>query len=69
VALLEREVPTLEFFETLESGHDVGLVQRRGKAHERRPFVRKAEARGEIPSEREKAERGSAGGVGNTTPS
>jgi hypothetical protein len=51
VELLEREVPTLEFFETLESDHDDGLVQRRGKAHERRPFVRKAKARVEIPSE------------------
>jgi hypothetical protein len=69
VELLEREVPTLEFFETLESDHGDGLVQRRGKAHERRPFARKAEAQGEIPSEGKKAERGSAGGVGNTVPS
>jgi hypothetical protein len=68
VALLEREVPTLEFFETLESDHDDGLVQRHGKAHERRPFVREAKARWKIPSEGKKAERGSAGGVGNTAP-
>jgi len=64
VELLEREVPTLEFFETLESDHDDGFVQRRGKAHERRPFVRKAKAQGEIPSKGRKAERGSAGGIG-----
>jgi hypothetical protein len=69
VALLEREVPTLEFFETLESDHDDGFVQRHGKAHERRPFEREAKARQEIPSEGMKAERGSAGGVGNTAPS
>jgi hypothetical protein len=64
VALLEREVPTLEFFETLESDHNDGLVQRCGKAHERRPLVREVEARGENPSKGKKAERGSAGGVG-----
>jgi hypothetical protein len=64
VELLEREAPTLEFFETLESDHGDGFVQRRGKAHERRPFVRKAKARGENPSKGRKAERGSAGGNG-----
>jgi hypothetical protein len=64
VVLLERETPTLEFFETLESDHGDGLVQRHGKAHERRLLVREAEAQGEIPSEGKKAERGSAGGVG-----
>lgn len=42
--------------------------QRHGKAHERRPLAREAEARGEIPSEGIKAERGSADGVGNTAP-
>jgi hypothetical protein len=51
VVLLEREVPTLEFFETLESDHNNELVQRCGKAHERRSFVREAKAQGEIPSE------------------
>jgi len=64
VERLEREAPTLEFFETLESGHDDGFVQRRGKAHERRPFVRKAKAQGEIPSKGKKAERGSTDGNG-----
>jgi len=64
VNLLEREVSTLEFFETLESDHDDGFVQRRGKAHERRSFVRKAKAQGEIPSKGRKAERGSADGNG-----
>jgi hypothetical protein len=54
VVLLEREAPTLEFFETLESYHDDGLVQRCGKAHERRSPVRETEAQGEIPSEGKK---------------
>jgi hypothetical protein len=63
VALLEREVPTLEFFETLESDHNDGLVQRCGEAHERRSLAREAEAQGEIPSKGKKAERGSAGGI------
>jgi hypothetical protein len=69
VALLEREAPTLEFFETLESDHGDGFVQRHGKAHERRPFERRAEAQVEIPSEGTKAERGSAVGVGNAASS
>jgi hypothetical protein len=50
VAVLERGKPTLEFFETLESGHNDELVQRCGKAHERRPSFGKAEARGEKSS-------------------
>jgi hypothetical protein len=54
VALLERKAPTLEFFETLESDHNDGLVQRCGKAHERRPLVREAKAQGEIPSKGKK---------------
>jgi hypothetical protein len=33
---------TLEFFETLESGHNDGFVQRYRKAHERRPFFGRA---------------------------
>jgi hypothetical protein len=33
---LERDFPSLEFFDTLKSGHNDGLVQRCGKAHERR---------------------------------
>jgi hypothetical protein len=64
VAALERGEPTFEFFDTLESGHDDGLVQRRGKAHERRPSFREVEARGEKSSEGRKAERGSTVGVG-----
>jgi hypothetical protein len=71
---LERELPTLGFFETLESDHGDGFVQRRGKAHERRPFAREAKARGEH------AHRRSLGGeqrlredrpaeLGNTAPS
>jgi hypothetical protein len=54
VALLEREAPTLELFETLESDHNDGLVQRCGEAHERRSPVRETETQGEIPSEGKK---------------
>jgi hypothetical protein len=42
---------TLVLFETLESGHSDGLVQRYGKAHERRPFFGEAKTRGEKSSE------------------
>jgi hypothetical protein len=54
VVLLEREESTLEFFETLESYHNDGLVQRCEKAHERRPPVRETKTQGEIPSEGKK---------------
>jgi hypothetical protein len=47
---LERDKPTLEFFDTLESGHNVGLVHRCGKAHERRPLIVEAKTRGEKSS-------------------
>lgn len=57
--VLERDPPTLEFFETLESGRDDGSNRRRDEAHERRSSEREAEARGEIPREGT-AERGSA---------
>jgi hypothetical protein len=63
-AVLERDQLTLEFFDTLESSHFNGLVQWSGKAHERRPQIVGAEARGEKSSKGHKAERGSAGGVG-----
>jgi hypothetical protein len=33
---LEREIPTFGFFETLESRHNDGAIQRCGKAQERR---------------------------------
>jgi hypothetical protein len=55
---------TFEFFDTLESGHNDELVQRCGKAHERRLLVREAETRGEKSSEGQKAVRGSAGEFG-----
>jgi hypothetical protein len=55
---------TFEFFETLESGHNDGLVQRYAKAHERRLLVREVETRGEKSSEGQKAERGPAGEFG-----
>jgi hypothetical protein len=55
---------TLEFFDTLESGHNDGLVQRYAKAHERRLLVREVETRGEKSSEGQKAERGPAGEFG-----
>jgi len=55
---------TFEFFDTLESGHNDGLVQRCGKAHERRLLVREVETRGEKSSEGKKAVRGSAGEFG-----
>jgi hypothetical protein len=64
VVLLEREVSTLEFFETLESDRDEGFVQRRGKAHERRSLERETEARGRFPRRESKAARGSTGETG-----
>jgi hypothetical protein len=63
VVLLEREAPAPELFETLESEHNDGLVQRCGKAQERRSLVRETKAQGEIPRRGEKAERGSADGA------
>jgi hypothetical protein len=33
---LERDIPTFGFFETLESHHNDGVIQRCGKAQERR---------------------------------
>jgi hypothetical protein len=59
-----KRLATFELFETLESGCNDGLVQRYGKAHERRPFFGEAKTRGEKSSEGQKAERGSAGGTG-----
>jgi hypothetical protein len=64
VAVLERGKPTLEFFDTLESSNNDGLVCRCCEAHERRLLAREAKARGEKSSKGKKAVRGSAGGVG-----
>jgi hypothetical protein len=62
---LERDQPTLGFFETLESGHNVGLVQRCEKAQERRLYSDvKPRLEGRYPWRGSKAERGSAGGFG-----
>jgi hypothetical protein len=36
MAVLERDKPNLGFFDTLESKHNDGFVQRCVKAHERR---------------------------------
>jgi uncharacterized heparinase superfamily protein len=51
VSSSRKRQATFEFFDTLESGHNDGLVQRYGKAHERRFFIRETETRGEKSSE------------------
>jgi hypothetical protein len=63
-SLSRKRQVTLEFFDTLESSHNNGLVQCYGEAHERRLLVREVETRGEKSSEGQKAVRGPAGEFG-----
>jgi hypothetical protein len=64
VAVLERDKPTFELFETLESGHNDEFVQRCGKAHERRSRGdMRPRLEGRNPRRGKKAARGSAGGI------
>jgi hypothetical protein len=50
VAVLERGKPILEFFDTLESSHNIELVHSCGKAHERRSQIIEAKTQGENSS-------------------
>jgi hypothetical protein len=64
---LERDILTFGFFETLESRHNDGAIQRCGKSPGKEALLEcKAETRGENSSKGQKAKRGSTTVPGNT---